>query len=364
MAGWEWPSVADKLEAIGYLAIPGVVDSIEATVPKGKTEQFREEYAGSYSDEYPYEADKYGRQFRIYLNDTEGCPEFLRDQLDEGYGNRINNTQFIDELVKEYGFKFTKAPQDSELIRQLVFKKHRNDDELNAFRKGFNGYGDFVDRIEEFVKSEKEIASPNALTYEERSISRRSGKKREGTIDAEDKGTSGYTQNQIKKLGWSGEEYIAYLLKNRDKTLLKELSIPSDATYEVEWFNDGVQDAAEECETTGSRIHNLRIEKVKKWDDRSVGKGCDIVVQLENGETIYIEVKTSKRSYPYFIMTSVEMQEMELKGTQYALIKINNFEKLLKKESPDIITIVNPYEKLFHPKQMKEATFVIGGKQK
>ena len=99
MASWEWPSIEDKLEAIGYLAVPGVIGSIEATVPKGKAEQFREEYKNSYSEEYPYEADKYGRQFRIYLNDTEGCPEFLRDHLDGRFGNRINNTKFIDELV-------------------------------------------------------------------------------------------------------------------------------------------------------------------------------------------------------------------------------------------------------------------------
>ena len=43
MANWKWPSVKDKLEAIGYLAVPGVINAIEATVPKGKAEQFREE---------------------------------------------------------------------------------------------------------------------------------------------------------------------------------------------------------------------------------------------------------------------------------------------------------------------------------
>ena len=32
----EWPSDEDKFEAIGYLAKPGVIDMIEATVPADK----------------------------------------------------------------------------------------------------------------------------------------------------------------------------------------------------------------------------------------------------------------------------------------------------------------------------------------
>ena len=69
-----------------------------------------------------------------------------------------------------------------------------------------------------------------------------------------------------------------------------------------------------------------------------------------------------RKSYPYFSMTSVEMQEMESKCDRYIIIKLNNIERLLQGGSPDIIVIINPYEKLFHPKHMKDATFVIGGK--
>lgn len=356
MASWEWPSTADKLEAIGYLAVPGVIGSIEATVPKGKTEQFRKEYKNRYSEEYPYEANKFGRQFRIYLNDTEGCPEFLRVHLDGRYGKRINNTQFIDELVKEYGFKFTKAPQDTETIRKRVFQKHKMPD-LDAFRKGFDVYGDFVHRIEELVKTEEGLSRPNALAYEERTISKQPEKR---ALNGQEKIISGFTLNQMLKMGWAGEEYIAYLLKIRDETLLGELSIPKDCYYEFEWFNEGVQNATEDYLVTDITKKYPFIERVKKWDDKSVGKGCDIIVTLDTGNIIYIEVKTSKRSYPYFGMTSIELQEMELRREKYVLLKINNFEQLLKKKSPDIIVIFNPFEKLFHPKHMKEATFVIG----
>ena len=61
-------------------------------------------------------------------------------------------------------------------------------------------------------------------------------------------------------------------------------------------------------------------------------------------------------------MTSVEMQEMEKEGNRYVLIKLNKLENLIGGKSPEIIAIINPYEKLFKPKHIKEATFIIGGK--
>lgn len=39
----EWPSDSDKFEAIGYLAKPGVIDTIEATVPADKLKKFKDE---------------------------------------------------------------------------------------------------------------------------------------------------------------------------------------------------------------------------------------------------------------------------------------------------------------------------------
>ncbi len=130
----------------------------------------------------------------------------------------------------------------------------------------------------------------------------------------------------------------------------------------MEWFNDGFQSAEEERYFTGVKPNMDSFDVAKKWTDKSVGKGCDIVIITESGEKIYIEVKTSKREYPYFSMTSMEMQVMEKQGERYVLVKVNNIERLLTNTSPDIIVITNPFEKLFHPKHMKEATFLIGGK--
>lgn len=201
MANWEWPSIEDKLESIGYLAVPGVVSAIEATVPRGRTEQFPKEYENKFSGEYPYEADKYGKQFRIYLNDTEGCPEFLKENLDGAYGNRINNTQFIDELVKEFGFKFKKGIQDSNMIRNIVFSKYSRP-LFDSFDKGYYGYRDFIQNIEKYIKSNNNLSKPNMLNYDERNISRNSGHK----ADNKNEKSTGFTPNQMLKMGmdWRG----------------------------------------------------------------------------------------------------------------------------------------------------------------
>ena len=126
---------------------------------------------------------------------------------------------------------------------------------------------------------------------------------------------------------------------------MKSVKIPVSGNYNFEWYNEGFKKSSPE-----------------KWTDKSVGKGCDIEVNLDNGTTISIEVKTSKRVFPYFKMTSYEMQKMEEQGSKYVLVKLNSIENLLQGKSPEIISIVDPFKKIFHPKNIKEATFIIGGK--
>lgn len=357
MAEIVWPSLADKLEAIGYLAIPGVVSAIEATVPKGKSDKFIEEYKNKFSDVYrPYEADKFGYQFRIYLNDLDGCPEFLKSVLDNAYGNRINNTEFIAELVNEYGFIFTRGIQNSKQIRDVTFAKHKRP-EFDAFEKGFSVYRDFVQKIENYIKGDT-VVSPNSIEFVEKTIKRKSNTKSASKSDS----ISAFTPNQLLKLGWVGEQYIYDLLIKHDSVLVEAADLPKELNYEVEWFNKGVQDAEENISIPD--ISSVFYEYVKKWDDKSVGKGCDLIMTFENDEKYYIEVKTSKRLNPFFSMTSVEMQEMEERGDNYIIIKVNNIERLLEGKSPDIIVIRNPFKKLFHPEQMKDATFIIGGNAK
>ena len=99
MSRIEWKSVEDKYEAIGYLAKPGVIETIEATVPEDKLDKFKEEYKGKYSEEFPYVTkpkSKYGYQFRIYLSDTDGCPSCLVDCLSSKYDDEIK--EYIDKI--------------------------------------------------------------------------------------------------------------------------------------------------------------------------------------------------------------------------------------------------------------------------
>ena len=174
MSRIEWKSIEDKYEAIGYLAKPGVIETIEATVPEDKLDKFKEEYKGKYSEEFPYVTkpkSKYGYQFRIYLSDTDGCPSCLVDYLDNKYGNRLNDNHFIAELVKEYGFKFTKTQQNSEYIHKCVIEKAvqfimdnvkerakaktKKEKEAEAF---FDDQAKVIEDLKDFKNTEKTVA--------------------------------------------------------------------------------------------------------------------------------------------------------------------------------------------------------------
>lgn len=330
-----WPSEEDKFEAIGYLAKPGVINFIEATVPADKSKKFLKEYVGKHSIEFPYitkAGSKFGYQFRIYLNDTEGCPEFLVSQLDEKYKNRINDTAFISELVNDYGFCFTRQEQDFERILELV--KINAGSKIKSFMKGYRVYSDFLYGLSKKM-NEDNLPRPSIIQPKTAGKSRGRKQKNKGEIK------SSFTRDQLFKLGWLGETYIYKLLVAKDSTLLHMLGISLADEYTIEWFNDGVHIGQE-------------------WEDKSVGQGCDIVISLNNKE-LYIEVKSSKRKNGLFTMTSSEMQKMREKAGRYYLIKIDYLEKILKGESPEIMVFKSPYDTFFKPEQMQEATFRIEG---
>ena len=331
----EWPSDADKFEAIGYLAKPGVIDMIEATVPADKLKKFKDEYHNKYSIEFPYvtkAGSKFGYQFRIYLSDTEGCPDFLSSQLDEKYKNRINDTSFIAELVKEYGFRFTKKPQNEEEIRDSVRSKAGK--YISNFEKGFRVYSDFLyalsNKINEDDLPQPSIVKPKVAAKAKGRKSKNSGEMK-----------SSFTREQLFKLGWLGETYIYKMLVIKDESLLRMLGINSLNSYKIEWFNEGVQIGEE-------------------WEDKSVGQGCDIVVSWDDKD-LYIEVKASKRKNGLFTMTSNEMQKMRDEAGTYYLIKIDYLERILKGESPEVMVFDSPYDTFFKPEKMKEATFKVEG---
>ena len=92
---------------------------------------------------------------------------------------------------------------------------------------------------------------------------------------------------------WIGEQYFYNSLVNNTNDILSLFGIKDYVNCKITWFNFG-------------------YESDSNWTDKSVGKGCDILIQ-DGARNIYIEVKTSKRKSPVFAMTSFEMQMMQEK---------------------------------------------------
>ena len=93
------------------------------------------------------------------MSDTDGCPSCLVDCLDNKYGNRINDNHFIAELVKEYGFKFTKTQQNSEHIHKCIIEKALQFEK--DYFKGFNVYTNFSQTLSSKLLDGKVIIQPN-----------------------------------------------------------------------------------------------------------------------------------------------------------------------------------------------------------
>ncbi|MBE5923244.1 MAG: DUF3883 domain-containing protein [Lachnospiraceae bacterium] len=333
MSKIEWPSQEDMCEAIGYLACPGVVNKIEATVPADRVEKFKEKYKGMYSDEYPYivkKGTKYGDQLRLYLNDNDGCPSFLREQLDATYGVRLNDTSFISFIIRSFGFRITNSPQESSIIIEKA--KFLSEKEYKAFLKGYNKHNEFMDSLSESLTSDSVIAPVLVECPEVKT-----GKKKKATR-REDSNNSSFTKEQLQSIGWLGEKYIYMLLMNRNKELLERIAADKKP-YNVVWFNEG-------------------FETDDNWKDKSVGEGCDLIVEMEN-DRIMIEVKTSKKDGKLFTMTHNEMVTMQEMGDRYYILKVNWIERLLHNQSPELIVYTNPFDTIFKPAQIKEATFYV-----
>ena len=336
MSKIEWTSEEEKWIAIGYLARRGTISSIEATVPRGKTREFQVKFRGKYDPNYPYEANKYGRQFRIYLNNTEDCPSFLYNQLDDQYKNRINDTEFIEELVLNYGFRFSNRPQLLFEIDQSVKKKGKV--VYAYFCRGLRARYDFIYTLKKKIET-GDLAS--ALIVKDcSSIEPHKVSKKGSTTSIDEK--MDLPEQYLMNLGWLGEAYVYNLLLNRCDNVYNCLGIPVESVSDVVWFNQGFQ-------TSTHRSY---------WKDQSVGHGCDLQIRTING-LYYIEVKASKRLYPVFTMTATEIQKMAEAENRYYLVKINYLERILCNDSPEICIYKDPFAYFFNTKQIKEAKFYL-----
>lgn len=318
-------------EIIGYLAQPGIIANITAEVPVKKCAEFEEKYGVT---PYPVNSEhKYGDQYRIYLSDPDGCPDILKNALDLNYG-RLNDTVFIRELVDEYGFSFFQATQDSRAIQERA--KAASGESYTSFLKGFNTSSEFLTSLKSSVGNGDSVTPDIQLIKETDTPSGTSGKKsRRHSLIVDS--NAGLSETQLLQLGWIGEQYFYKTLLENKNNILSLFGVNDKENCTITWFNNG-------------------FDSTENWSDKSVGKGCDILIQ-EGSRNIFVEVKTSKRKSPIFAMTSFEIQTMQQKKDDFFVVKIDNIEHLVTGKVPNVRVFASPFEYFFVPSRMYSAVF-------
>ncbi|MBO5953194.1 MAG: DUF3883 domain-containing protein [Oscillospiraceae bacterium] len=320
-----------RQEIIGYLAQPGIIASITAEVPAKKCADFEEKYGVT---PYPINsAHKFGDQYRIYLSDPDDCPEVLKAALDQKYG-RLNDTVFIRELVDEYGFAFFQPKQDTRSIHSKA--KAKGDSGYESFLRGFNASEDFLSALSTSV-TDADMVTPDVKLITDSEDSQEKTKKKGAHHSLLSEASAGLSDEQLLHLGWLGEQYFYNALLANSGDLLSMFGVKSPENCIITWFNNG-------------------FDTTENWEDKSVGKGCDIMIR-DGDRDIYIEVKTSKRKSPIFAMTSFEMQIMQQKKNDYYLVKIDNMDSLISGNAPNVRIFASPYDYFFVPSRMYTAMF-------
>lgn len=136
-------SDAELFEAIGYMARPGRVSSIEAEVPKdGRDDTFEALFPGQkyrpieLGDTPSGLPNKLSPQFRINFASVRNCPKTLKANMGAGNGGcvaRINKSRFVMDMVQNYGFRFGDS-QNVSAIRKIAEARGR----LSDFERGYS----------------------------------------------------------------------------------------------------------------------------------------------------------------------------------------------------------------------------------
>ncbi len=320
---------AERMAIIGYLAQEGVIREITAEVPLRRCNEFQSKYGVK---PYVIRSDKkYSDQLRIYLSDPEDAPPLLKAALDTKY-QRLNDSEFVRELVDNYGFIFF-GKQDSRLITEKVQTLPAA--AYGAFLDGYNTNNDFIASLRNAVDTPN-LPLPEVIPVpdaESESEGKKRGRKKAMITDS----NSTLTDEQLLNLGWNGEEYLYKFLLTGTEAAFSPFSIDVRKVTDVVWYNQG-------------------FSTTEGWQDGSVGKGCDILVKTTESDAL-IEVKSSKRRSPIFGMTSFEMQTMQEKRGQYYLAKIDYLEKLIVGQAPSLRVYRDPYLRFFRPEKMQKAVF-------
>ena len=317
----------ERLAIIGYLAQEGVVREITAEVPLRKSAEFQEKYG---IKPYIIRSDKkYSDQLRIYLTDPESAPPLLKEALDTKQP-RLNDNEFIRELVDNYGFTFF-SKQNSQVILEKA--KSLAPDDYDSFLSGYRINGDFIQALTEAVQSET-IPVPVLVPVPDVEERPRGRKKKKAAIPDSN---AQFSEEQLLYLGWAGEEYLFKNFQTGTEEAFTPFGIDVQKVEDVIWYNQG-------------------YATTENWQDGSIGKGCDILVKTTDSELL-IEVKSSRRRSPIFGMTSFEMQKMMECRDHYFLAKLDYLENLISGQAPSLRIFKDPYARFFVPAKMQKAVF-------
>ena len=196
--------------------------------------------------------------------------------------------------------------------------------------------------IDQF-KSHKQLKDPDHFLHvpkEEKNSTRSVSLKK--VITKINKKSNSFSEKERFDLGWYGERYIYNLLEKEFLPLIKDLKLQiNENILEIIWFNKGFDDE-------------------KNWIDKSIGKGCDILIKT-NLRELNLEVKNSFDNISFFTATTNELRSMNENRQDYFLIKINKFKNLLNayKNPPEIRTIQDPIKILNNINHIKSVTLYV-----
>ena len=196
--------------------------------------------------------------------------------------------------------------------------------------------------IDQF-KSHKQLKDPDHFLHvpKEKKNSTRSVSLKKVTTKINKKSNS-FSEKERFDLGWYGERYIYNLLEKEFLPLIEDLKLQiNENILEIIWFNKGFDDE-------------------KNWIDKSIGKGCDILIKT-NLRELNLEVKNSFDNISFFTATTNELRSMNENRQDYFLIKINKFKNLLSayKNPPEIRTIQDPIKILNNINHVKSVTLYV-----
>jgi hypothetical protein len=196
--------------------------------------------------------------------------------------------------------------------------------------------------IDQF-KSHKQLKDPDHFLHvpKEKKNSTRSVSLKKVTTKINKKSNS-FSEKERFDLGWYGERYIYNLLEKEFLPLIEDLKLQiNENILEIIWFNKGFDDE-------------------KNWIDKSIGKGCDILIKT-NLRELNLEIKNSFDNISFFTATTNELRSMNENRQDYFLIKINKFKNLLSayKNPPEIRTIQDPIKILNNINHVKSVTLYV-----